>query len=226
MKSRLAGLPRAACSTVAWVLISASCQVAGAGQPSTEGLWSLYQDHWRQVRSYSAAFSQKVSVPGMGAEIRSGGHFFFSRPDLMRWDYEDGKGQLVVGDGTWLWIYQPELEQVYRIDYQTAFGQAGLLALLSGDGGFRERYHLSSSEKDQGTVALRLASRDESGEIIDLVISLDGFDLEAVVVTDPAGSITSTAFYDVALNEELDMDLFRFSPPSGVDVIDQSSPGR
>ena len=56
--------------------------------------------------------------------VESSGKFYFARPDRMRWDYLEGQRQVVVGDGNNVWIYQPDLEQVYRVDYGTAFGRS------------------------------------------------------------------------------------------------------
>jgi outer membrane lipoprotein carrier protein len=143
----------------------------------------------------------------------------------MRWDYTEGQDQNVIGDGTWVWVYQPDLEQVYRIDYQAAFGSGGLVALLADREGLSKRYRLELMDPTPGTVRLRLQPRADAGETLELELSADTMDLKSVVVTDPAGSVTFVEFLDIRRNADLDSDLFAFVPPDGVDIISPPSAG-
>lgn len=160
----------------------------------------------------------------MDGTVESGGHFYFVRPDLMRWDYVEGQKQMVVGDGSNVWIYQPELEQAYRVDYATAFGSGGLVALLAGREGLSRRYRVEMMEATASVLKIRLIPNGEVGEILDLSLTADTMDLIAVKVTDPAGSVTFVEFDGPLRNPVLKDDLFRFTPPAGVDVIDSAPP--
>jgi outer membrane lipoprotein carrier protein len=143
----------------------------------------------------------------------------------MRWDYTDGQEQNVIGDGSWVWVYQPDLEQVYRIDYQAAFGSGGLVALLADREGLSKRYRLELMDPTPETVRLRLLPRGGAGETLELEMSADTMDLKSVVVTDPAGSVTFVEFIDIRRNGHLDADLFVFVPPDGVDIISPPNAG-
>ena len=142
----------------------------------------------------------------------------------MRWDYAEGQKQLVVGDGSNVWIYQPDLQQVYRVDYSTAFGSGGLVALLAGREGLSRRYRVELMETTAKLLKIRLIPNGEVGEMLDLSLTADTMDLVAVKVTDPAGSVTFVEFDGPLRNPVLREDLFRFSPPPGVDVIDSAPP--
>ena len=130
----------------------------------------------------------------------------------------------MVGDGTNVWIYQPELEQVYRVQYETAFGTGGLVTLLAGREGLSVRYRTELLEAHPDRLKIRLLPNDGVGEILDLTLRAESMDLEAVTVTDPAGSVTTVEFADPRRNMALDQSLFRFTPPAGVDVIDSAPP--
>ena len=186
-------------------------------------VWSAYLSRWNGTETYAAKFSQRIEIEGIGGEVSSAGNFYFAKPDLMRWDYLEGQPQNVVGDGQWIWVYQPDLEQAYRVDYQTAFGSGGLVALLADRKGLAARYRLSLVESGDGLVRVRLSPKSDVGETIELAMAPETLDLRSVVINDPAGSVTYVDFDDVQRNVELDEGLFRFTPPAGIDVI--TSPG-
>jgi outer membrane lipoprotein carrier protein len=191
---------------------------------TAEEVWSAYETRWAATRSYSAGFHQRIEIAGVDGTVESGGRFYFVRPDLMRWDYVEGQKQLVVGDGSNVWIYQPDLQQVYRVDYSTAFGSGGLVALLAGREGLSRRYRVELIETTVKLLKIRLIPNGEIGEMLDLSLTADTMDLVAVKVTDPAGSVTVVEFDGPLRNPVLKDDLFRFSPPPGVDVIDSAPP--
>lgn len=152
--------------------------------------------------------------------VESAGKFYFARPDRMRWDYFEGQRQVVVGDGSNVWIYQPDLEQVYRVGYGTAFGSGGLVALLAGREGLSRRYRTTLLDAGARTIQIRLIPSEGAGEMLDLTIASGTMDLVKVRVTDPAGSVTVVDFDGPIRNASVDDELFRFTPPAGVDIID------
>jgi outer membrane lipoprotein carrier protein len=187
---------------------------------TAEEIWSAYEKRWLATRSYSASFRQKIEIAGVDGTVESSGRFYFSRPDRMRWDYLEGQKQVVVGDGRNVWIYQPDLEQVYRVDYGTAFGSGGLVALLAGREGLSRRYRTTLLDAGSSTIQIRLIPSDGAGEMLDLTMAAGTMDLVTVRVTDPAGAVTVVDFDGPERNGAGDEALFRFTPPAGVDVID------
>ncbi len=190
-----------------------------SGVRTVDSVWAAYRHRWQSTATYSANFSQSIEIDGIGGDVDSAGSFYFARPDRMVFDYTEGQEQRVVGDGEWIWVYQPDLEQVYKVDYATAFGSGGLVALLGNRDDLSERYQLSLLDSSEDVVRLRLTPMAEVGELIELVMSADSFDLESVVMTDPAGSVTRVEFSDIRRNLTLEDALFAFSPPEGIDVI-------
>ncbi len=184
-----------------------------------DSIWNAYRLRWASTDTYQANFRQSIEITGIGSDVVSGGKFFFSRPDRMRWDYTEGEEQHVVGDGRWIWVYQPELEQVYKIDYKAAFGAGGLVALLADREGLSKRFRLEFVSRTPESVKLRLLPREGAGETLELEMASATMDLRSVVVTDPAGSVTFVEFLDIERNGTLESELFVFTPPEGVDII-------
>jgi outer membrane lipoprotein carrier protein len=197
---------------------------AAAPQRSVDEVWSAYQSRWSATETYSATFHQKIEIEGIGGEVESEGNFYFRKPDRMRWDYLKGQPQNVVGDGKFVWVYQPDLEQAYKVDYEAAFGTGGLVALLANRAGLTARYKLGLVEKGDGLVHVTLNPKADVGESLELAMAPDTLDLRSVIVKDPAGSVTVVNFANVQRNVPLDDSLFHFTPPAGVDVITSPPP--
>lgn len=196
---------------------------AQAGR-NVDEVWSAYQRRWSTTDTYAAGFKQRIQVEGIGGDVESAGNFYFSKPDRMRWDYLQGQPQNVVGDGTWIWVYQPDLEQAYKVDYKAAFGSGGLVALLANRQGLTARYRLALVQGEDELIRIRLSPKADVGETLEVALAPDTFDLRSVVVNDPAGSVTVVQFEQVRRNVPLDAALFRFTPPKGTDVISSPPP--
>lgn len=184
-----------------------------------EAIWRAYETRWAGTESYEAQFDQRIEMPGVGAEVLSAGRFYFAKPDLVRWEYTDGPPQTVVGDGRWIWVYQPDLEQVYQVDYATAFGEGGLVALLAGREGLAERYHATLAPEGENSVVFDLRPTGNAMGAIRVAVDREFFDLKTVIFQDPAGSTTHMTFESVLRNQGVDASLFSFTPPKGVDII-------
>ncbi|MFN2427313.1 MAG: outer membrane lipoprotein carrier protein LolA [Candidatus Binatia bacterium] len=198
---------------------------APASSPEAESVWRAYEKRWSETEDYSAGFRQIIEVPDVGSKVESAGRFYFAKPGLVRWDYVEGPPQTVVGDGTWIWLYQPDLEQVYKIPYAKAFGRGGLVELLAGREGVSERYHTSIERPDAKTVRILLKSLTEGGGNLEVTLEADTFDLRAVTVHDAAGSITSMTFAEPRRNNGADRERFTFTPPPAVDIISDNEAG-
>jgi outer membrane lipoprotein carrier protein len=190
-----------------------------------EAVWQAYEKRWSETADYAAGFRQTIEVPDIGSKVESAGRFYFAKPGLVRWEYTEGPPQTVVGDGTWIWLYQPDLQQVYKIPYAKAFGRGGLVELLAGREGVSERYHASLERPDDATVRILLKSKVEGGGDLEVTLTADTFDLRAVTVHDSAGSTTRMTFAEPLRNRGGDRDRFTFTPPPAVDIISDNEAG-
>ena len=190
-----------------------------AQRAEAEAVWHKYEKRWSETEDYAAGFRQTIEVPDVGSKVESAGRFYFAKPGLVRWEYTEGPPQTVVGDGKWLWLYQPDLEQVYKIPYDKAFGRGGLVELLAGRQGVSERYSASLTRPDASTVRIMLKSLNEGAGNLEVTLAADTFDLREVTVHDAAGSTTHLTFAQPLRNRGIDKERFTFTPPPAVDII-------
>ena len=95
----------------------------------------------KNTRSARASFSQSVvDIDGEALQDSSGVVEFF-RPGKFRWHYLEPFEQLVVGDGTTLWVYDKDLSQVTTRKLGGALGSSPA-ALLAGSDDVEQHFPL------------------------------------------------------------------------------------
>ncbi|MCW5603883.1 MAG: outer membrane lipoprotein chaperone LolA [Burkholderiales bacterium] len=171
-----------------------------------------------QTTSAKARFAQMVLDRNMKMLQQSTGIMQFSRPGKFRWEYVKPYEQTIVGDGSRLWIYDKDLNQVTVRKLDQALGSSPA-ALLAGSNEIEKSYVLTSLGNQEGLDWLEATPRmqDTVFERIRLGFGKNG--LEAMELRDQFGQLTVIKFADVERNPGIADEVFRFSPPAGADVI-------
>ena len=174
----------------------------------------------RETLTARARFAQIVLDKDLKVLQQSAGNMAFARPGRFRWEYEKPYQQLIVGDGSRLWIYDRDLNQVTVRRLDGALGSSPA-ALLAGSNEIERGYTLSKAGNEQGLEWLEAVpkARDTVFESIRLGFSKSG--LEAMELRVQFGQVTVIKFSAMQRNVELAPELFRFSPPAGADVISE-----
>jgi outer membrane lipoprotein carrier protein len=106
---------------------------------TTEALKALLT----QTTTAKGRFAQMVLDKNMKKLQESTGTMQFSRPGKFRWEYNKPFEQVIVGDGSKLWIYDKDLNQVTERKLDKALG-ASPAALLAGSNEIEKSYTLQS----------------------------------------------------------------------------------
>lgn len=170
------------------------------------------------TRTLSAQFTQVV-IDRTGRKVQeSQGSLHLSRPGKFRWVYAKPYGQMVVGDGSRLWIYDQDLEQVTVRKLDQALGESPA-ALLAGSNEVERLFEFRDAGEADGLSWLEATPRSKEGSFDAVRLGFKGGDVHALEVRDNFGQVTQLRFSGVRRNPRLSPDLFRFTPPKGVDVI-------
>ncbi len=170
------------------------------------------------TRTLSAQFTQVV-FDRTGRKVQeSQGSLYLSRPGKFRWVYAKPYAQLVVGDGSRLWIYDQDLEQVTVRKLDEALGESPA-ALLAGSNEVERLFNLRQAGEADGLTWLEATPRSKEGSFEAVRLGFKGDDLLAMELRDNFGQVTQLRFTGIRRNPRLAADLFRFTPPKGVDVI-------
>jgi outer membrane lipoprotein carrier protein len=173
----------------------------------------------RDVRSGRAEFTQTVTSTDGGRRRVSNGEFEFQRPNRFRFDYTKPYPQLIVADGSKVWIYDPDLNQASSRPVAQALG-ATPAALLAG-GSLDADFVLSSQPAANGLEWVLATPKAKDGAFQSIRVGFSGGSLAQVEIVDSFGQRSDLAFSRFEPNAAIPPERFRFAPPGGTDIIEQ-----
>jgi outer membrane lipoprotein carrier protein len=170
------------------------------------------------TKGLRAEFSQTVFDRAGRRTQEATGELFFSRPGKFRWVYRKPYAQLIVGDGTRLWVYDEDLDQVTVRPLDQSIGESPA-ALLAGDNDIGKLFELRDVPDRDGLEWLEATPKSREGSFESVRMGFRGNDLQIMELRDNFGQTTVLRFSRLQRNPRLGASLFRFTPPKGADVI-------
>ena len=198
-----------------WLVAGLLASAAAARADTADTLREFVRD----VKSGRAAFTQVVTSNDGVKKKTSSGLFEFLRPNRFRFGYNKPFEQLVVADGTKVWIYDTDLNQASSRRIAQALGStpAALLAGGSIDGEFT----LAAQPAKDGLDWVLATPKAKEGAFQSMRVGFKGKELTVVEVVDSFGQRTTLSFTRFEPNVALDATRFSFTPPQGADVVEQ-----
>ena len=128
-----------------------------------------------------------------------------------------------VGDGAKLWIHDPDLNQVTvkRMDRAISSTPA---ALLAGRDDITRLFTLRDGGPSGGLNWVEAEPKEKDTGFERVRLGLQGKTLAAMELHDQLGGRTMLRFSDLKANAQVPADAFRFTPPAGADVMEESAP--
>jgi outer membrane lipoprotein carrier protein len=191
---------------------------AGASASTSTGAIEQLRGFVSDTRSASGAFTQQVVRTSGRPGETSSGNFAFTRPGKFRWAVQRPYEQLIVADGERLHFYDADLRQVTVRRMGDALA-ATPAALLFGTADLDASFVFSEMGERDGLAWLEAVPKSKESGFDRIQLGLRGGAPMAMEVRDAFNQVTRFTFRDVERNRPLDQNLFRFTPPPGVDVI-------
>lgn len=220
---------RATAAVAVAALFAATCPVSSSAEekPLKAGeIVGKVQDFYAGVDDYRASFVQTTAHKIFGGRLeRSYGKVMFKKGGAMRWDYRRPDKKLFVYDGTTLWIYEPEVPQIFK-GTADADRLRKALAFLTGEGKILDEYKARRvSEKKMGfpdgyVLKLRPKQKNSPFKHVELYVDAGDFHVVRSVVVDHEGNRNRLDFKKPETNPGLPVKMFEFTPPQGVPVIE------
>ncbi len=176
----------------------------------------------KDLHSLSGSFSQTVYDANGRRGESSHGTLALQAPRQFRWDTQGPYRQLIVADGSKVWIYDPELEQVTVRDQGSQEAHSPLTVLTDLSQLDRDFKASEQGERD-GLEWLRLKSRGKDPQFEYADIGFDGNAPRRMVFQDTLGNRTEIVFSDWQRNPQLPPDTFVFNTPKGTDVVGEAA---
>lgn len=197
-----------------FLLLSSGLAQAGEGQQRLdrflEGLATMRADF---IQTLSSARGERME--------ESRGKLWLLRPGKFRLHYVNPYEQLYVADGSNIWMYDRDLEQVTVKPQDDALGSTPAL-LLSSETPLEENFTIEEEGMHEGFQWLLLKPRAADSNFDYLRLALEGDVLRAMEMVDGFGQTTRLFLETVVRNPDVDADKFTFQPPPGVDVIGEA----
>lgn len=168
--------------------------------------------------SLDGTFEQQVFNGDGSLREEAKGTVSLKAPRLFRWQYDTPYEQLVVADGTHVWLYDIDLEQV-TVKRQADQEAQSPLVVLTDPASLDSRYAVTESGRHDGLDWLTLKPKTADGEFQQAELGLGANGLERMHLEDSLGGRTQIVFSSWQRNPVLPADRFTFKPPAGVDVI-------
>jgi outer membrane lipoprotein carrier protein len=177
------------------------------------------------LHSLQGSFQQTVYDAHGNITGSSRGTLALKAPRLFRWKVTEPYQQLIVADGSKVWVYEPDLEQATVRD-QGAEEAHSPLTVLTDLSQLDTEFKATDAGTRDGLEWLRLVSRAKDPQFEYAEIGFDAAGPRRMVFKDTLGNRTEIAFSGWQRNVDLPANTFTFVPPRGTDVVGDVAPAR
>ena len=168
------------------------------------------------TKSMTANFSQTTKGANSGT---FSGAMSVQRPNNFRWETKSPSEQLIVANGSSMWVYDKDLEQATKQKVDSQVGNTPAL-LLSGDPSkIDKNFKITQPYANKNYYVLY--PKSDSASFKSLSMSFSGGKPVMMVLNDSLGQTTSIRFSRIKMNSSISSSQFKFTPPKGVDIINQ-----
>ena len=180
------------------------------------------------VRTLTADFIQIIQNPLVGDPDTTRGTLYQKRPSYFAMRFTDPKGDRVVADGRRLWLYTPSSTpgQVIRTAIPGS-GTTGPNLIGQFVEHPRERYDATYVRADSvagepvDVIALKPRESDLPYSEATVWIAKQDALVRRIEIVETSGQRRTIMLRNLSVNRAVAAREFRFSPPSGVRVVDQ-----
>lgn len=172
-----------------------------------------------RLNTFQASFQSHVVDANKKAVGKTGeGYLTLKQPSLFRFETQAPSRAVLIGDGTSLWNYDIDMEQVNIYDARKEVAQTPFVLLTSTDKALWAQYDVTM----QGETFV-IVSKKADNPVKSLTLSFSGTGLSQMVVHNSDGQVGTFDFVTSQVNRPVDASEFKFTPPAGVEVEDLRS---
>ncbi len=197
---------------------------AFAADSQVSKLANAFDAHYNAVRSLKAEFIENYS--GAGISRTETGTLTLKKPGKMRWDYREPRSKLFVSDGKTAYFYVPGERQARRAAVKKLDDLRSPLRYLLGKSRLEKeltKLHVDAAAHPsiQGNIILAGIPKGMEDRVqqVQLELTTDGH-LVGITIEEMDGSRTDFRFSNMMENLMTADSVFRFVPPSGVEVME------
>jgi outer membrane lipoprotein carrier protein len=161
----------------------------------------------------------------MAVTDTASGRLMVKQPGKMRWEYLVPEPQTIITDGTDLWVYRPEDNQVMVGKAPALFGEGKGAGFLSNIKMVRNNFQISLEKGESPTLyRVKLVPNQSSADLMEihLDINKESYDLVGITTYNVYGDETRIQLKNFNFSDVPPEGRFRFDIPEGADVVDMN----
>lgn len=194
------------------------------------GLWGSAQarsfeaerlaNYLQPLVSLQGHFTQEL-LDGRGQRMQHlQGQFMLQQPASLYWETQSPYPEILISNGTYLWLYDPDLYQARVQPVEQQLAQTPLMLLLDGEQNLEAHFALTWHQEGSSEVfTLRPLTEESLLEILHFTF-VDG-QISALGLVDSLGQTTRIHLLDLQVNQPIDPAVFEWVPPVGVELMEQ-----
>ena len=172
----------------------------------------------KSLDNLTADFKQTVLDDEKQVVQQSSGQLAIQRPGKFSWIYKSPYEQQIVADGSELWIYDVDLDQVTVKPMDSGLATAPIMILMKQNE-IGEEFTVSEIGQRKFLYWVELEPNSKDLEYTHVYLGLQDGQVKAMELRDNFGQSTQIVFENLRLNVVHDPRTFQFVPPDGVDVF-------
>jgi outer membrane lipoprotein carrier protein len=220
-KSTRFALPLWLAAISTWMILL--CGSSSAQAPNTKSVAQAVDEHYNQLQSSKAAFTEIYQAPGISRT--ESGTVWLKKSGKMRWEYHEPREKLFLTDSQNAYFYVPGELQARKTSLKKIDDLRSPLRYLLGKTKLEKELDGLSFAPDitpmqAGNVVLRGIPKAMADRISEVLLEINqARQITRIVIRGTDGANTEFRFTGIEDNVPVPDKFFRFSPPPGVATI-------
>ncbi len=174
------------------------------------------QQRLNSFDGYKSNFVQVVRDIDGNIIHEANGRLVFKQPGKFIWEVTAPEEELLISNGTYVWWFNPFVEQVSIFDVKQAVTQTPFALLVSKDLSIWNTFNIVK----QGTDYIVTPKDESQAQVVKLKLVLDQQQLQKIIITSRSQQVSEYTLSEQSKFEP-NKDMFEFEIPAGVDIDDQ-----
>lgn len=183
-------------------------------------------EHYNNLKSFKTDFTEIYQGPGV-ARTESG-TLWLKKPGRMRWEYKQPHEKLFLTDSHTAFFYVPGERQARKTPLKNLDDIRSPLRYLLGKTKLEKELEGLAVATDAppvktGDTVLRGVPKNMKDRVSEVILEISpSFQIDRIVIREVDSTTTDFRFSNTQENVPVEDSLFRFTPPAGVEVIEEN----
>ena len=184
------------------------------------------QMNYEKVLTYEADFTQKSYIKMMDKTQDVKGTVSIKKPGKMKWTYGAPDTQILISNGSTLWLYVPDEEQATKVPIESIYSSNTPALFLAGKGKLTQTFNVENVNLDKDPISITLTPKanDQALTRLQLLATKKNYQIIGSTVYDKLGNKTEIRFSNIKTNRDIPDKTFQFQAPANVEVLDYTKP--